>query len=309
MQVADGRDGRIAGLAARQYGVVSWWQLIDAGVSRGAIAHRLAHGRLHRVHRGVYLVGHPTMPRLAAEAAAVLACGEGAVLSHQSAAKLWQILDDDNAGIHVTVVGNHRRHPSIRMHRTASLDANDVARRHGLPLTSPARTLLDLSEVVSSRQLERAVEEAERRHLVGASRLHALLQRSPGRRGAAALRALLECTAGPTLTRSEAEERLLALVRAARLPHPELNVRVAGCEVDFLWRDAGLVVEVDGFAYHSTRAAFERDRRRDAKLQSAGFAVVRVTWRQILDEPEALVALLAQNLARPDQRLSSRQWR
>jgi very-short-patch-repair endonuclease len=98
-------------------------------------------------------------------------------------------------------------------------------------------------------------------------------------------------------------------VRAARLPHPDLNVRVAGCEVDFLWRDAGLVVEVDGFAYHSTRAAFERDRRRDAKLQSAGFAVVRVTWRQILDEPEALVAFLAQNLARPDQRLSSRQWR
>jgi very-short-patch-repair endonuclease len=122
------------------------------------------------------------------------------------------------------------------------------------------------------------------------------------------LRALLNRTHGPTLTRSEAEERLLSPVRAARLPHPELNVRVAGHEVDFLWRNAHLVVEVDGFSYHSTRTAFERDRLRDARLYSLDLSVVRVTWRQMVDEPEALVALLARALARPDQRLSSAQW-
>jgi very-short-patch-repair endonuclease len=123
------------------------------------------------------------------------------------------------------------------------------------------------------------------------------------------LRALLDRNEGPAFTRSEAEERLLALVRAARLPHPELNVRVSGHEVDFLWRDARLVVEVDGFANHRTRAAFEHDRLRDAQLQGAGLTVMRVTWRQIVAEPEALLARLALALRPPHQRLSSTQWR
>jgi very-short-patch-repair endonuclease len=309
MQIAPGRDRAIAQLAATQHGVVTRPQLMKAGVSRGAISKRLANGRLHQLHRGVYLVGHSVAPPFAREIAAVFACGQGALLSHRSAGKVLALLRDDDAEVDVTVVGQRRHRPGIRVHRTSSLHPSDIRRRHGLPLTSPARTLLDLAEVLPSRPLERALDEALRMRLTRPRELRAILERSPRRRGAAELRALLDRTAGPTLTRSEAEERLLALVRAARLPHPELNTRITGHEVDFLWRDAGLVVEVDGFAYHSTRAAFERDRRRDAKLQSAGFAVVRVTWRQISDEPEALVALLAQSLARPDQRLSSRQWR
>jgi very-short-patch-repair endonuclease len=120
---------------------------------------------------------------------------------------------------------------------------------------------------------------------------------------------LLDRREGPTLTRSEAEERLLALIRAAQLPPAELNVRIADYEVDFLWRDARLVVEVDGYAYHSTPEAFERDRLRDAHLQSLGFTVMRVTWHQIVNEPHAVVARLAHALSRPRQRLSSEQWR
>jgi very-short-patch-repair endonuclease len=168
--------------------------------------------------------------------------------------------------------------------------------------------LLDLSGLLPGRELERAVEEAARTGLVRPAQLAALLARSPGRRGTGALRALLERTTAQTLTRSEAEGRLLALVRAVRLPHPELDVRIAGHEVDFLWRDAGLVVEVDGFAFHSTRSAFERDRLRDAELPGAGLAVLRVTWGQIVSEPEPLLVRLAQALARPRQRLSSAQW-
>jgi very-short-patch-repair endonuclease len=300
MQVKPSVDRAIADLAALQHGVVTREQLTAAGLGRGAIGHRLAQGRLHPLHRGVFLVGHQVPPPRAREAAAVFACGKGAVLSHSSAGDQWGFSGSD-AVIHVTVAArNPKSRAGVHVHRVRHLCSGDVRRHHGLPLTSPARTLLDLAEVLPSRPLERALDEALRMRLTRPRELRAILERSPGRHGAAVLRALLDRTHGPTLTRSEAEERLLALVRAARLPHPELNVRVAGSEVDFLWRDAGLVVEVDGFAYHSTRAAFERDRRRDAKLQSVGFAVVRVTWRQILDEPEALVALLAQSLARPD---------
>jgi very-short-patch-repair endonuclease len=189
------------------------------------------------------------------------------------------------------------------------LDPRDVARRKGLPITAPARTLLDLATVLSPRTLERAFDEAMRMRIVNERLLRELLDRSPGRHGAKALTALLVRTEGPAFTRSEAEERLLALIRAARLPPPELNVRVRRHEVDFLWRDAGLVVEVDGFAYHSTRAAFERDRLRDAELEAMGLRVIRVTWRQIAEEPHALVARLAQARTRPHQGLSSGEWR
>jgi very-short-patch-repair endonuclease len=308
VHVAESPDRRVAQLAAVQHGIVSRAQLLDAGMSSGAIAHRLAHGRLHRIHRGVYPLGHRIAPPWARETAAVLAYGALAALSHRTAGKLWGLLSEDDEHVHVTVVGEGKGRPGIRIHRARSLESRDLARRHGLPLTSPVRTLLDLSGALSRRELERAVEEAERTGLVRSAQLAALLARSPGRRGTGAFRTLLERTTAQTLTRSEAEERLLALVRAARLPHPELNVHIAGHEVDFLSRDAGLVVEVDGFAFHSTRSAFERDRLRDAELLGAGLAVLRVTWGQIVSEPEPLLVRLAQALPRPRQRLSSAQW-
>ncbi|MDX6675613.1 MAG: hypothetical protein QOH11_3031 [Solirubrobacteraceae bacterium] len=297
MQV-EGRDAAIARIAARQYGVVTRAQLVAAGLGRGSIEHRVAERRLHRVHRGVYLVGHVSAPPLAREMAAVLACGPDAVLSHQSAASMWSLLSREGAEVHVTVAerdpGNH---PGIRLHRARRLHRIDVRRCQRIPVTAPARTLLDLAALIPLRDLERAVEEARVRRLVRPRQLLDALERSPGRRGAGALRGLLD--GEPALTRSEAETRMLGLLRAARLAPSAVNARVGRYEVDFLWRAQRLVVEVDGYAYHGTRAGFERDRARDAELQAAGYRVIRVTWRQLVDAPEAVIARIAQALAQP----------
>jgi very-short-patch-repair endonuclease len=166
-----------------------------------------------------------------------------------------------------------------------------------MSVTAPARTLLDLAAMVPIRDLERAVDEARIRRLVRPRQLLDVLDRSPGRRGAGTLRRLLD--GDPTLTGSEAETRLLALLRAAGLPPTAVNARLGHYEVDFLWREQRLLVEVDGYAYHGTRAAFERDRARDADLQARGYRVMRVTWRQLVDQPEALIARIAQALAWP----------
>jgi very-short-patch-repair endonuclease len=179
------------------------------------------------------------------------------------------------------------------VHRVDTLDRRDVRKLGGIPVTAPARTILDLAGVVGARELEQAMAEAQARRLVRRSDLLALLARNPRRPGIAALRTLLDPDHSPSLTRSEAEERFLALVKAAELPMPEVNVRIGRHEVDFLWRDRALIVEVDGFRFHSSRAAFERDRRRDAELAGHGFRVLRVTRRQIVDRPEASIARIA----------------
>jgi very-short-patch-repair endonuclease len=165
-----------------------------------------------------------------------------------------------------------------------------------MPVTAVLLTILDLAATARPGELELALAEAERRRLLRIGRLREALERSP-RRGNARLRSVLERTAGPALTRSEAERLLLRLVRAAGLPPPEHNVRVGGHELDLLWREQRLVVEVDGYAYHSGRAAFERDRVRDAELLASGFRVLRLTWRRLVEEPESVVARLAQALA------------
>ena len=266
-------------LAARRHGVVAAADLAAAGLGRRAIERRLAEGRLRRLHRGVFLVGPLAGPRTR-EMAAVLAVGHDAAISHRSAGALWEILPSAGEPVHVTTTRGHPRHrPGIRVHRTRSLQ---VSLNAGLPVTTPLRTLLDLAATTSARELERAVEEAQVRRLVTRDDLEQL----PGSH-----------RDEPSLTRSEAERRLLALVRAARLPRPHTNVRVGGHEVDFLWPEQRLIVEVDGFAFHHTRAAFERDRARDRALQAGGYLVVRVTWRQLVDEPEAVVAALAAALA------------
>jgi len=293
-------DPAIAGVAGVQYGVVTHEQLLRCGLGRGAIAHRLSRGRLHRLHRGVYLVGHRAAPPLARQLAAVLACGEGAALSHRSAAELWELLPGGGAGaaVDVTVCArNGGRRPGIRVHRSRRLDSRDLTERERIPVTAPARTLLDLAETADTRELERAFDEARVRKLVRSNDLRALLARSPGRHGALALEGMLRRQEGPALTRSEAEERMLALLRRAQLPSPEINVAVGRYEVDLLWRAERLAIEVDGYAFHSTPSAFERDRRRDADLQAIGLRVMRVTWRQITEEPEALIARVARAMA------------
>ncbi len=293
-------DRWIALLATRQHGVVSRGQLVALGLSGRAIEHRLARGRLHLAHRGVYFVGHPVEAPLARETAALFACGDGAVLSHTSAATLWGIRrpDEDRSEINVTVTGGSRRRRRIGLaiHVVAALEPSEVDVRHGLTVTSPVRTLVDLASVLDQRDLARCLEEAQIRRLLRRERLRESLDRRRGARGTRMLRELLNVGENPSLTRSEAERLLLDLVRAARLPRPETNVRVGGYEIDALWSQERLAVEVDGYAYHRTRAAFERDRRRDADLQAAGLRVMRITWLQLTNERDSVVARLAQAL-------------
>ena len=289
-------------LAARQHGVVTRAQLRGAGFTNRAIDRRLESGRLHRVHRGVYLAGHVVTPQHAREMSAVLAVAPNAVLSHRSAAWLWQLLPYPARppSVDVTVWGrNAGRKPGIRIHRVLALGPGETRTCQRIPTTTPARTLIDLACQVSARELEQAMAQAQTRGLTSRRHLLALLARHPGRRGTAALRALLNGGSAAVLTRSEAEERFLALVRKAQLPAPDVNVGLAGYEVDFLWREERLIVEVDGFAFHSSRAAFERDRLRDAELQAQGFRIIRVTWRQIVDHPEAMLVRIARTLSGP----------
>jgi len=281
----------VTAIAARQHAVVSGAQLAAAGLDRHALAHRVAEGWLRRLHRGVFLVG-TVEPPLAGAMAATLACGDDAVLSHHSAAVLWGLCAPAAGAMHVSVVGrNLRGPPGVVIHRIRDLHPADATRHDGIPVTSPARTLLDLATQLPNRELARAVEEAQVRRLVTDRSLNEQFSRYPRHRGAGRLREAARTE--PTLTRSEAERRLIELIRAARLPEPRANARVGRYEVDLLWPEQRLVVEVDGYAFHSTRAAFERDRRRDADLQAAGYRVIRVTWRQIAEEPEAVVATLA----------------
>jgi len=292
-----GSDAELAALAAGRHGLVRVEEAHAVGLTADAVRHRRGRGRLHLIHCGVLAVGHPGLTPHARGLAAVLACGSGALLAARDAAILWELLPPDPEGepcppVHVVRDGTHRRAPSgVRLHHVAPLTAADRRVRHGIPVTAPIRTLLDLAAFGSPTDLARAVAEAHARRLVDPG---ALLRRARHRRGAAALRDLLE--PDPTVSRSEAERLLLALVERAGLPRPLTNVRVAGFEVDAFWPDRGLVVEVDGYAFHSSRWAFERDRLRDQAMQAAGHRVLRVTWRQLTRDSMALAVRLARAL-------------
>ncbi|HSD79418.1 MAG TPA: type IV toxin-antitoxin system AbiEi family antitoxin domain-containing protein [Solirubrobacteraceae bacterium] len=295
-------DAAIAALAGRQHGVVARAQLADLGLRRRAIGHRLDCGRLHPVHRGVYAVGHRALSRESAWMAAVLAGGPGAVLSHRSAAALWGVRDTSRTRAEVVVPRARRSRARLEFHLVV-LPPDEVTVWRGIPVTTPPRTLLDLAAVVPRRQLARAVDEAEVRRLTDRLSLADLVARYPGRRGVGALRRLLdEGRVGLTITRSELEERFLAFLAGAGLPRPAVNVplQLAGAwvEADCVWHRARLVVELAGYAAHGTRSAFERDRARDRMLQAAGWRVVRITWRQLRDEPRAIAAELRVLLSR-----------
>ena len=286
-------DSAVVAIAARQHGVVTTAQLVSCELSRDAIAHRVRVKWLRRLHRGVYLVGPLTAP-LTRETAALLACGfERSALSYTTAAAILGLLPTPPAIVDVSVTRNVRGHDGVHVHRVARLEPDDVAHRDGLRITSPLRTLIDLATILPHRELTRAIEQAQ---ILRLTTRQEILTLSPSR-SSPALRRAIQDHAEPALTRSEAERRLLDLIRKAKLPHPRANVRVGPYEVDVHWPEERLVVEVDGFAFHSTRAAFERDRLRDANLQAAGRRVMRVTWRQIAREPEALIARLATALS------------
>lgn len=295
---ARGRDWVIAEIAGRQYGVVSRAQLVAAGIGPGAIETRIRRFGLLPLHRGVYAVGHTALVPLAREMAAVLACGPGAVVSHSSAAgAIWCLLDPLAGPVDITIPRSNRRRPGIRVHRSRLLEPQDRRVICGVPVTSPERTLIDLAETADGRELERAYDEALTQRLTSPSSMAAAVGRLRGRRGLARIEALVARDGEPAFTRSQAEERMLELARNARLPAARTNRRIGRHTVDFEWQAERLVVEVDGYRFHSTRSAFERDRRRDAELMAAGYRVIRVTWRQLESEPLAVVARIAQALA------------
>jgi very-short-patch-repair endonuclease len=284
-------------LARRQHGVLATRQIAAAGVSRAQLSRLVARGWLRPAHRGVYLAG-PIHGPLARLMAATLAVGEDALLSHRSAAELWGVGPAVSGAVSVTSVGRRGlSRDDITVHSARRLDPADTTHHHGIPVTAPGRTLLDLATLLGRRDLARAVEQAEVLNLLHPHWLATLMTRNPRHRGARALRAISQAADAPAFTRSEAERRLLELVRAAQLPQPKTNERLDGHEVDFAWPSHHLVVEVDAYAFHSSRSSFERDRRRDAHLVARGYRVIRVTWRQLAREPEAVVALLARALA------------
>lgn len=300
-------DRQIQTIAARQHGVVTRAQLIASGLPRCVIEYRVKRQRLEPLHRGVYRTG-PVRSEFEPEMAAVLACGATAVLSYSSAAVLWEFTGMAGAArsaraapprsVHVSIHGGSgARVRGVVVHRVSALHAEEVTELQHLPVTSAERTLLDLAPSWDERALERVLADAQRRGVVDANKLRRLLSLRPHRRGAAKCRRLLGARE-PQLTRSEAESRFLALIRRSGLQSPEANVRVRGFEVDFLWRAERLVVEIDGFAFHASAAAFERDRQRDATLTAAGLRVMRATWRQLTETPEALLVRVAQSLAR-----------
>ena len=289
----DPRAGAIAELARRQHGVVARAQLEAFGLSRSEIEGRVRKKGIHRVHLGVYAVGHLALTRNGRFMAAVLACGDGAALSHFSAAVLWGLLGDRGAMVHVTAPRKRRVKGAV-VHRSP-LEGERV-RRFGIVVTTPARTIVDLADVVQRRRtLERAIDEAEYLCLAW----HVAVPRQ-GRKGSGLLSSVLAGhEPGSTRTLSELEEQFLAFCDRHRFPRPEVNVSIEGYLCDFVWREQRLVVETDGRRAHGTARARRRDPIRDADLQIAGWRVMRITSVRLSREPDGVAEQLARLLATP----------
>lgn len=288
-------------LAERQHGVVSRSQLLELGFGPAAIRHRLSTRRLHLVRRGVYALGRPELTRRGVWMAAVLSCGDTAVLSHESAAQLLEIRAAERQVIEVTIpAAGPRRVPGVGAHRSPLAPA-DVTRRHGIPATAPIRTLVDLALRLTDSELQTAISEADKRDLVDPETLRAALDGLAGRPGVVTLRRVLD-RATFTLTDSELERRFLPIARSAGLGRPQTGRRLNGFKVDFHWPELGLVVETDGLRYHRTPAQQVRDRLRDQVHTAAGLTTLRFTHSQVTQEPghvRATLATVARRLREP----------
>lgn len=286
-----------ARLAGERWGVLSLDELKACGLTAKAIAVRVRNGRLHPVHRCVYAIGHAGLPIEGRFLAAVKACGSAAVLSHFAAGAHWELVQWDDRHPEVTVVGTGLpRHPGVRVHRTLRLDREDGTRHRGIPVTAPARTLLDLASVLRRPQLRRAARVALSRRLVTLPELVDVLGRLAPRAGSATLASIV--ADAPVPTRSMLEDIVLALMRKGGLQSPRVNVPLVlgGRRVipDFRWPVQRLVVEADGAAWHDYRIAREDDAARQALLEAHGERVVRVTWAQAVSRPaETLVRMRA----------------
>src|SRR6185312_6630430 len=288
------REGEIVGLAARQQGLLTHGQLASHGVGRRSIDRWLQSGRLCAVHRDVYSFGPRPLTRHGKWLAAVLAVGPGAFLSHESAAALWG-LAGDRPVVHVNAPRGRQVRPGrrsgIKVHR-CRFDPDEVTLRNGIVVSTVARTLFYLAERSQPHKLKGPWDEASRLRLLRVPEVARLYERHPGRRRARkAIRPFLlaeqrhvEDSASPL------EDRFAAFAAAHRLPPPQTNVLVDGDEVDALWPDRRLIVELDSWEFHAHRAAFEKDRSRDADHLLAGYRTIRVTHRRLSEEPERLAA-------------------
>ena len=279
-------DERVARLAAQQFGVVDLDELRACGLDKRAVGRRVAAGRLHPLHKRVYAVGHPNVPIRGRFLAAVRACGPEAVLSHFAAAVLWRLLKWDGRYPEV-LARNRRSHRGIRTRRTARLDAIDIRRRYGIPVTSPARTLVDLAATLDAKPLRRATREALVLGVVTIPQLTEALRRLGPCRGCTKLQAIV--ARGHVPTRSELEDAVLDLLTAGGFKPPLVNapLYVEGRRVvpDFRWPEQRLVIEADGAEWHDNQIAREDDADRQAILEASGERVVRVTWAQAIAWP------------------------
>jgi predicted transcriptional regulator of viral defense system len=282
----------MAALAARQHGVVSREQLTSLGLGRHAIDWLVQRGRLHVIHRGVYAVGHRRLTRNGLRMAAVLAAGRDAVLSHRTAAALWGIRESARRTIELTAPREVRRR-GLTVCR-AVLPPDEVTVHDGIPVTTPARTLLDLAAVLDEHKLARAAERAEALRLTSPTTLQDLTARYPRRAGTPNLKRLIEDDRiVPATTANDLERRFLTFLDANELPRPLTNESLdPNTTPDFRWPEQRLIVELDGFETHGTRQAFERDRARDRRLLAQGWRVARVTMRQLENDADELASEL-----------------
>jgi very-short-patch-repair endonuclease len=283
-----GLDRAIAELAERQHGVVATWQLLELGLTHDDIGYRAQAGRLHRIHRGVYAVGHRKLTREGHRMAAVLAYGAQAVLSHRSAAAHWGI-GHASYRYDVTTPHSKRSRKTIRAH-AAKLHPEDRTVHNGIPITTPARTILDLAAQSTKDQLTYLIEETDRKHLLDPTALDRAIARRPRAAGVARLKAVLATYRGTADTRSRLERQFRTLIAKAGLPEPRFNVVVAGITVDVFWPQWKLVVELDSEPYHKNPRAFETDRIRDARLQKHDLRVLRVTGDRMDNSPNEVLA-------------------
>jgi hypothetical protein len=300
VSVTGDRDERIAAVAARQRGRIARRQLEAIGISSSSVAWRLSRARLFRSLRGVFVVGHMASVELGAETDALLSVRPGAALSHWSAAALLGLWTPSPREIELVVdVWDGATNPGVRVHRSGILESRDVWIRRGLPVTSPARTLLDIAVTATARQLELAFDRGVVEKTLRPVHVRDVLDRAGGHLGRARLAALLDREGrGTTITASPPEEQMLALIQRAGLPAPQVNAPFGQWKLDFYWPEARFVLEVDSYGFHSTRYRFQRDRRKDNALRRADIEVMRIVDTEIGERSHSLVVDITRALAR-----------
>ncbi len=287
----------VARIAADNHGLITVSRLRTAGWLEAEIRRRVENGWLHRVHQGVYAVGHANLRAEARMLAAVLACGPGALLSHASAAWLWKLLPGHDGPIHVTTPGRRvRSRPGIISHRSTTFDPRDRRAKDGIPITSPTATIVGIA-AIDARAAEEALNEALLHRLTSKDEVLRAIAKGGRRPGIKVMRQLERQMSGNDFSRREAEKILLRLIRTADLPPPRRNVKVSGFELDFYWPELRLNVETDGYQWHSTRTRLNRDRERDATLIAKGVHVLRFSFDQLKDRARTL-ARLAETIGR-----------